>query len=150
LSNRRGFRGYIGTRMEMGRSTPQHIQQMVMRDYCQRKDMTYLLAAVEYRMPGCTMVLGEVLGELEGIQGIVMYSIFLLPSSRAKRMDLYRRLFDAGATLHAAAEGVVVAGWDDAMRLEESWLAHDVMRSQKQEDFNFLKEWDQKDVHAAH
>lgn len=141
-TNRKGYRGYIGTRMEMGRSVPQHIQQMVMRDYCSKNAMTYLLAAVEYRMTGCTMILDAVMAELPSLQGIVMYSLFLMPRARAKRMELYGKVFEAGATLHAAAENITIANWQDAMRSEENWLVHDVMRGQDEADLAYLTQWD--------
>ncbi len=147
MSNRKGFRGYMGARMEMGRSTPQHIQQAVMRDYCAQRHMTYLLAATEYCMPGCTMILDAVLDELDSVQGIVMYSLFLFPQSREKRMDMYRRLFDKGCTLHTAAEGIVLSDWQDAMRIEDVWLVHEAMHRQSSETTAYLKQWDSE--HAA-
>ena len=69
--NRKGFRGYMGARMSLDRSAPQHIQQLVMRDYCKTRGMHYLLAATEYCMPGCTMMLDGVLKELRMSGGIV-------------------------------------------------------------------------------
>jgi sporadic carbohydrate cluster protein (TIGR04323 family) len=142
-SNRTGFRGYICARMEMGRSTPQHIQQIVMRDYCAQRSMRYLLAAVEYCMPGCTMVLDSVLGEqIESLQGIVMYSLYLFPQSSEKRQAVYRRILEAGAELHMAAEGLVIRNWDDAMRIEENWLVHEAMQGQAKTDYTYLSQWD--------
>lgn len=141
-SNRKGFRGYMGARMEMQRSTPQHIQQLVMRDYCKTRNITYLLAATEYRMQGCTMILDAVLNELDALEGIVMYSLMLFPQTRAKRMELYGKVLDKGCILHVAVENIVIANWDDAMRIEESWLVHDVMAGQNPDIFNSLKQWD--------
>ena len=54
VSNRKGYRGYIRARQEMGRSVPQHIQQLVMRDYCKKNNLTFLLSATEYLMPTIT------------------------------------------------------------------------------------------------
>lgn len=145
--NRKGFRGYMGARMSMERSTPQHIQQMVMREYCKARGMAYLLAATEYRMPGCTMMLDAVLHEVDHIEGIVMYSLCLFPESRARRMSMYTVLIDKGCTLHTAVEGIVIRTMEDAMRVEESWLVHEVQQGQQPDIFTFLAQWD-KD-HAA-
>jgi sporadic carbohydrate cluster protein (TIGR04323 family) len=140
--NRKGFRGYMGARLSMQRSTPQHIQQLVMRDYCKTRNMPYLLAATEYCMPGCTMMLDAVLDELDHIEGIVMYSLALFPSSRAKRLDMYRRVLDKGCVLHTAVEGIVIRTMGDALRVEESLLVEDVMAGQSSETLGYLKEWD--------
>lgn len=148
IKNRKGYRGYIGTRMAMDRSTPQHIQQMVMRDYCSKRDMHYLLAVVEYRMDGCTMVLDALLkDELDAIEGVVMYSLYLMPQSKAKRMEMYQKLFDAGCTLHMAVENLVIRNWDDAQKIEDVWLTNDVISQQNQGLLETLTMWDK--VNAA-
>ena len=36
MSNARGYRGYIGSRPYFGERAPQHVQNLVIRDYCQR------------------------------------------------------------------------------------------------------------------
>jgi sporadic carbohydrate cluster protein (TIGR04323 family) len=128
--------------MEMERSVPQHIQQMVMRDFCAKRSMHYLLAAVEYRMPGCTMVLDAVLKDCAQLDGIVMYSIYQMPTSREKRMALYATLFENACTLHAAAENISINNWQDAMKLEDSWLVMDAMRGQTQTEIDYLQKWD--------
>ncbi len=128
--------------MEMGRSTPQHIQQLVMREYCKERNMTFLLSAVEYRMPGCTMILDAILADLNSLEGVVMYSLYLFPQSREKRMKMYKQLFENGCALHTAVEGLVIKNWDDAMRVEESLLVGDVMRGQSKTDIDYLTEWE--------
>lgn len=140
--NRKGYRGYIRARQEMGRSVPQHIQQLVMRDYCKNRNMTFLLSATEYLMEGCTLILDAVLDELDHIEGIVMYSLYLFPRSREKRMELYRRLFEKGCELHAAAENIVIRNWDDVGRIEDIWLVKEVMDEQTPDIIETLGAWD--------
>ncbi len=147
MQNRKGFRGYMGARMEMQRSTPQHIQQLVMREYCKGQGLTYLLAATEYCMPGCTMILDAVLDELDHIEGIVMYSLCLFPQSQAKREEMYSRLFEKGCVLHVAVENIVIRNRQDAARMEEIWLVHELMRRQSSKTHTFLQQWDRQ--HAA-
>jgi len=147
--NRRGFRGYIAARDAGGRSAPQAIQQLVIRDYCTKNGMTFMLSATEYLMPGCTMVLDGVLNdEIDLIEGIAMYSIFLMPESRAKRLQLYARLVESGAELHTAVEGMVIRNWADAMKVEDLFLVWDIQSRQQQSDFDYLLDWD-KTHHAA-
>jgi sporadic carbohydrate cluster protein (TIGR04323 family) len=149
-SNRRGFRGYIAARETGGRSAPQAIQQLVIRDYCSKNSMAFLLSATEYRMAGCAMVLDGILhDEIDLIEGIVMYSIFLMPQSRTKRMQLYTRLFTSGAELHTAVEGIAIRHWGDAMKVEDLFLVWDIQSAQQKADYDYLTQWDKTHATAA-
>ena len=141
-ANRSGYRGYISARMEMGRSTPQHIQQLVIRDYCAKKNIRFLLSATEYCMEGCTLILDAVLAELDTLEGIVMYSLFQMPTAKTKRETLYNALFSKGCSLHCAAENITIANWDDAQRMEDVWLVRDVMTQQSPDILTSLQAWD--------
>ena len=142
--NRKGYRGYIGARMGLERSAPQHIQQLVMRDYCQRNGLAFLLSAVEYRMKFCTMILDAVLDELDHLEGIVMYSIALFPEKKEKRMAMYRRVIDQGCALHTAVEAYVVRNWDDAKRLEDIFLVQEALTAAHSTTLESLKQWDRQ------
>lgn len=119
---RRGYRGYIGSRPVLGNRTPQAVQNLVIRDYCQRHGLTYLLSAAEYTMPNCHMMFNEVLAELPRIEGIVCYTLFMLPESDADRRAAFDRILDAGASLHAALEGQVLRRAEDIGRIDDLWL----------------------------
>jgi len=137
-SNRQGYRGYISARMEMNRSTPQHIQQLVIRDYCAKNKMQFLLSATEYCMPGCTLILDAVLAELHALEGIVMYSLFQMPTEKEKRLKLYDALFAAGCSLHLAAENTAIRTHVDAARIEDIWNVAQAMRGQTDDIFSYL------------
>lgn len=141
-SNKQGYRGYISARMEMGRSVPQHIQQLVIRDYCAKKNMRFLLSATEYLMPGCTLILDAVLAELDALEGIVMYSLFQMPTDRNKREELYAALFAAGCSLHLAAENIAIHTPADAARIEDVWLVNQITQAQSPDIFTALSTWD--------
>ncbi len=70
MSEQSKHRGYIGSRPYFGDRAPQHVQNLVIRDYCQRNDLLYLLSATEYIMDGCYVMLEEVLRELPHIDGV--------------------------------------------------------------------------------
>ena len=141
-SNRSGYRGYISARMEMGRSVPQHIQQLVIRDYCAKRGMRFLLSATEYRMEHCTLILDAVLAELDTLDGIVMYSLYQMPTDKAKRTRLYEALFAKGCELHCAAENIVIRNASDAARIEDVWLVQGVMAAQSPDILTTLTAWD--------
>lgn len=129
MTGRVGYRGYIGSRAYFGSRAPAHVQNLVIRDYATRRGLAYLLSAVEYRMPGCFMMLEDVLCELGRIEGVVLYSLFMLPTDRDHRASVYRRVLDAGASLHAAVEDLVVADDAAARRIEETWRIHEALAS---------------------
>jgi sporadic carbohydrate cluster protein (TIGR04323 family) len=92
----RKARGYIGSRM-IERSVPQHIQNIIIRKWCEDNGFEYLLSATEYQMPGSTMILDSIQEEV-----IVFYSVFLMPEDRKKRDKLY------GKEIYFAAENMKI------------------------------------------
>ncbi len=125
---RAGYRGYIGSRPYRGQRAPQHVQNLVIRTYCQRNRMTYLLSATEYAMPGCYIMLNEVLEELPHIEGVVLYSLFMLPEEAERRRAVWNRVLEAGATLHGAVEDWAIRTAADVARAEDLWLVTSAMR----------------------
>jgi len=124
---RAGYRGYIGSRPVLGNRAPQAVQNLVVRDYCQRSGLQYLLSSVEYAMPRCYMMLNEVLAELPRLQGIVCYTLFMLPEAADRRREVYRRVLAAKATLHTAIEGQVLRTAEDIGRIEDIWLVQQAL-----------------------
>lgn len=122
MSNRFGYRGYIASRPVRGLAQPQHVQNLVVRDYAARRRLPYLLSATEYAMPGSYMVLRSVLAELPKLQGVICYSLFMLPQRRERRREVYRQIFDAGCSLHGALEGMAVECEDDIAMLEDIFM----------------------------
>ncbi len=104
-----GFRGYIVSRPVGGVPYPHKIQNLMVRDYCRRKGLPFLLSLTEVSVPGSFMMLHALLQNLEGLRGIVLFSQFVLPHARAERFKIYDRVLDAGLQLHAALEENVIA-----------------------------------------
>ncbi|MBL4827718.1 MAG: hypothetical protein JKY66_08415 [Spongiibacteraceae bacterium] len=115
----RGYRGYIGSRAYRGQTTPQHVQNLVIRDYCQRNQLLYLLSATEYHMPGAYIMLEEVLGEIEQLDGMVFYSFSLLPSNQSRREGVIKRVLESGGSLHCALENLCVHDQRSWQQLED-------------------------------
>jgi len=122
LPNRIGHRGYIASRKVRGQLMPQQVQNLVVRDYARRKGLTYKLSATEYGMPGCYMMLESVLAELGQLEGVILFSLFMLPKSQERRHVIYDRVLQAGGSLHAALEDLAIASSDDIARIEDILL----------------------------
>ena len=123
----RGARGYIFSRPHLGGNVPQRVQNLVIRDYCARRGLRYLLSATEYAMPGCFMMLERVLDEAPGLEAIVLYSLFQLPETAAGRRAIYGRVFTAGAHLHAALEDLAARSPADIERIEDIWCVRQTL-----------------------
>jgi sporadic carbohydrate cluster protein (TIGR04323 family) len=70
-------------------------------------------------MPGSYMILEDLLDELPKLEGIICYSIFMLPPDEARRRAIYDRVLDAGCDLHAAVEEISLASKDDIRAVED-------------------------------
>lgn len=124
-----GYRGYIASRPIMGERTPQHVQNLVVRDHARRRGLTFLLSATEWAMDGCHRVLEQVLDELLDLDGVIAYSLFMLPVDSGERARIWDRILGAGKDFHAALEGIVVTCPTDVARVEDLWLARSILVS---------------------
>jgi sporadic carbohydrate cluster protein (TIGR04323 family) len=124
MAERAGHRGYIGARPLNGSRTPQHVQNIVIRDYARRKNLQFLLSAVEHVMPGSYMILEDLLDELPRLNGIICYSIFMLPPDERRRREVYDRVLREGCNLHAAVEEIAIASNDDIQAVEDILLVN--------------------------
>ena len=118
---RAGYRGYIASRPIAGSRTPQHVQNLVIREYAARRGLAFKLSATEFAMPGCYMVLESVLNEIETLEGVILYSLFMLPEAAAGRRAIYARVLDGGGALHAAVEDYRIEAPGEVERLEDVW-----------------------------
>ncbi len=124
-----GHRGYVASRpLYCGERTPQHVQNIVLRDYARRRGLTYLLSAVEYAMPGCFQVLESVFDELLHLDGILGYSLFMLPEDDTRRRAVYNRILAERKSLHFAVEDLALESADDIERLETLWLVRKLLK----------------------
>ena len=71
-------RGYIFSRSFMGERVPQHIQNIIISDFCKKNDLYLLLSATEYCMDKSISIFKSILEELSKVSGIVLYSIFVI------------------------------------------------------------------------
>lgn len=122
MTERQGFRGYIASRRVRGERAPQHVQNLVIRDYAQRNGLDYHLSLVEYAMQGCYMMLENALEELPTIEGLICYSLYMLPRRPEYRKDIFDRVLAAGVELHAALENMPIRNFEDVRMVEDIFL----------------------------
>ena len=115
------LKGYIFSRSFMGERVPQHIQNIVIRNYCQNNNYEYLLSATEYAMPNCHMVLKQTILESQNLDGIVLYSLFQLPEIKADRFLVVKELLDKKKQLHCAVENIQINNINDFNDVDLIW-----------------------------
>ena len=125
----KGYQGYVTSRPFQGNRVPQHVQNLVIRDYCHHRKMTYLLSGTEYAIPNSHLMLQLLLDEIEDLNGIVAYSLFQFPLETEKRLQIYDQVLTANRSLHFAVETLVLEKKEDVQRIEDIWGVHLTMQS---------------------
>ena len=121
------LRGYVSSRAFMGDRLAQHIQNIVLRDYCQKTNFKYLLSGTEYAMSNSYLMLKELVDEIPKINGIVMFSLFQMPEDQNFRKDFYAKILSKAGELHFALENLRITDNREIDRIERIWLVRQTM-----------------------
>ena len=116
------LRGYIFSRAFLGERVPQHIQNLVLREYCNRKKLNFLLSLVEYRFENSTIMLESALNELNKIDGIIFYSLLQLPDDSKKRQIFYNKVLKQKKEIYFAVEEIKLKNLDSINFVENIFL----------------------------
>ena len=122
-----GVRGYIFSRPFLGERVPQHVQNLVIRDYCNKQGLQYLLSATEYAMANSNLILQQVLDELPKLEGIIFYSLFLLPEDTIERNRVIQIILKKEKTIYFAVEGLSISNLPEYERIETIWQVKKVL-----------------------
>ena len=105
----------------MGERVPQHVQNLVIRNYCKNQGFQYLLSATEYAMAGSHLILQQVMDELPKLKGIVFYSLFLLPENKLERYQVSQIILKNNKSIYFAVEGLRMSNKTEQERIETIW-----------------------------
>ena len=115
------FRGYIFSRPFMEERVPQHVQNIVIRDYCSKQGIQYLLSATEYAMENSFFILRQLVKDLPSIDGIVAYSIFQMPEDDTERQSIFNSILSSKKEIHFAVEGLSLKDNESYSNIENIW-----------------------------
>ena len=115
------FRGYIFSRPFMEERVPQHVQNIIIRDYCSKKGIQYLLSATEYAMENSALTLRQLVKDLSSIDGIVAYSVFQMPEDDIERHSIFNKVLLLKKEIHFAVEGLSIYDNDSYNHIENIW-----------------------------
>lgn len=121
----------------MGERAPQYIQNLAIRDYCNKNKYNFILSSVEYAMEGSSLILDEIISKIKSIDGIAFYSLFQLPINETKRKYVYTKILENKKSLHFILENLKLENWNDISKIENIWLIKKTLP--KTIDFNEQK-----------
>ena len=90
----KSVRGYNFSRSFMGERVPQHVQNIVIKDFCQKNNLHFLLSSTEYAMKNSHYILNQLLKNLKNLHGIVAYSVFQMPYDNKKRAKVFKKILN--------------------------------------------------------
>ena len=76
----------------MGERVPQHVQNIVIKDFCQKNNFNFLLSATEYSMKDSFYILNQLVNNLKNTDGIVAYSVFQMPFDNKERKKIFNKI----------------------------------------------------------
>jgi len=135
ISKKEGYRGYIASRAIREQIIPQHIQNLVIRDYAEKNKLHYKLSATEYSMKNCSMIFESVLAQINSLEGIILYSMFQLPRLKKYRLEVYKKILNSKSSLHAASEKLQLDKEVDVERWENIILVDYYLNNSLKEKF---------------
>ena len=86
------LKGYNFSRPFLGERAPQHVQNIIIRDYCNKNNYKFLLSSTEYAKENNFYILEELLENLNNFDGLVFYSLFQLPTNEFKRNEIFKKI----------------------------------------------------------
>ena len=113
----------------MGERVPQHVQNIVIRNYCTINNYEYLLSATEYAMPDSSLVLNQTIIECKNYDGIVAYSLFQLPEKKRERLKIVEYITNQKKELHFAVESRKIYTYQEYQEIEMMWQVRQVIDS---------------------
>jgi sporadic carbohydrate cluster protein (TIGR04323 family) len=100
-------RGYNLSRSFIGNRLPQHIQNQIIKSYCDNNNLLFILSRSEYAINDRSVC--QLWAALkEGIPHIVFYSVWQLPIDEFERHKALQYAMQKGITLHFACENLKI------------------------------------------
>ena len=113
------LKGYIFSRPFFEERVPQHVQNIVIRNFCEKNNYEFLLSSTEYNKEKSVFILMEILENLKNLDGLVFYSLLQLPINENERFLLYKKILQNKKSLHFAVEDISAKNKKDLKNIEE-------------------------------
>ena len=127
IAKRSGYRGYVTSRSFGGLTVPVPMQSLALRDYCSRKGYIYKLHLNENIFPHSYMVLEGIAVDTSSFEGILMCSMFMLPTNSVRREAVLQKILQQETPIHFVFEDVVIKSFNDINLIEDSLNAASII-----------------------
>jgi len=114
------FKGYVSSRKLLdGSINQQKVQNLVIRDACQKRGFEYKLSFTEYRMKDCYLNYNQMLLDIKKnkFDGIAFYSLAQLPAQKKEREKLYK-VIKIKKKILFSLENILISKIKDIIKLE--------------------------------
>ena len=105
----------------MDERVPQHIQNLVIREYCKKNNFLYLLSIAEYAIEKSFIMLHHALNDL-GDNGIVAYSLFQMPYENEMRLNFFNSILKKKKHIYFCVEQKKITDQKELSDIENIWL----------------------------
>ena len=134
----KNLKGYIFSRPFLGERVPQHIQNIILREYCKKKNINFKLSATEYQIKNSTHILNELIENIKNYDGLVFYSFLQLPEAKNERLNIYKIFKKNKKELHFAVENLIIKTKQSFEDIENLFLLkQSTYKKDKLEELNF-------------
>ena len=114
------FKGYISSReLNNSKSVEQSIQNLTIRNCCEKRGYTFLLSATEYGMKNCYLVLNQIIYELKKYDGIAFYSFLQLPFNKAIRYNILSKIINKNKKILFSLEDFLIENTSGIETIQE-------------------------------
>ena len=72
-------------------------------------------------MPNSFYILKDLVNNLDGIYGVVAYSLFQMPDDEMERVKMFKKIIKKRKKIFFACENLTLSNLDDINRLENIW-----------------------------
>ena len=114
----KNIKGYISSNLINKNLISKKIQNLVIRKYCDDKNLMYTLSNAEYIHDESFIGLNEIIENIEKYYGIVAYSIHQLPKNNSLRLKKLKKILKKKKFIAFATEDITVTDKDSLKYLE--------------------------------
>ena len=114
-------KGYNFSRNFMGERVPQHVQNIIIKDFCSKNFLNLQLSSTEYVMKNSFLILNELIENISNFHGIVAYSLFLMPVDDIERIKLFKKIIRKKKIIYFAVENMKLENHIDLQKIDNIW-----------------------------
>tara|TARA_B100001057_G_scaffold494715_1_gene591883 strand:+ start:423 stop:821 length:399 start_codon:yes stop_codon:yes gene_type:complete len=114
-------KGYNFSRNFMGERVPQHVQNIVIKDFCNKNNLNLQLSATEHVMKDSFLIFYELINNINDLHGIVSYSLFLMPEDDDERTKIFKKIIKKRKVIYFAVENMKLENIGDLEKIDNIW-----------------------------